>query len=557
MNLALCSLVLLLAFPQCVFTQGDIPAGVPPEWLQPIGGGTAAPTTNNPTPATNNPAPANNNPTPTNNNPAPANNNPTPSPNPTTPATDPNAATAAPVSPTPNPAATAAPTTPATDPNAAATTPATPAVDPTATAAPAVNPTDPNAAALNPNATAAPVNPFDPNAAATAPATGALVGATAPAPAQQVVVPEATQVEEPPAKEPVPDNLPPAPPADWKALPVDTEIIFGLQLDGPYLAPWTKSKSWVFTNVLADRYLRSVDKEDIETGPLETKQYNVPAAQEDGSRRRLFGTRRHLQQESASNVGSTVVLRVKVHTNYLRVESEVRTVVDGISSGTLAQDLTMSLGAPVSNVSLTAQPITQPYNFNEDPNANSGGSLPGWIIGCIVGAILVVMPIPAYVLYKRHKRKHLETVEKQQAEAAAARQRMQSRIIKSGGKSFSAPRSDALEHDIYARSGSIASYGGYTHVYPPGPESVVEGRIDSATMLRSASFVGPPRSPTRMPSMQQQRYQEQSLGPGGAPNRAPSYTNMQQMNFSRGAVLPMRGSDEASTSSGSERRAMY
>lgn len=308
---------------------------------------------------------------------------------------------------------------------------------------------------------------------------------------------------------------------------------------------------------MADRYLRSVDKEDIETGPLETKQYNVPAAQEDGSRRRLFTIRRALQQESAANVGSSIVLRVKVHTNYLRVESEVRTVVDGISSGTLATDLSMSLGAPVNNVSLTAQPITQPYDFIDDPNANSGGSLPGWIIGCIVGAVLVVMPIPTYILYKRHKRKHLETVEKQQAEAAAARQRMQSRIIKSGGKSFSAPRSDALEHDIYARSGSIASYGGYTHVYPPGPESVVEGRIDSATMLRSASFVGPPRSPTRMTS-QQQRYQEQSLGPGGTPNRAPSYSNMQHMqSFGRGAVLPVRGSDEASTSSGSERRVVY
>ena len=309
--------------------------------------------------------------------------------------------------------------------------------------------------------------------------------------------------------------------------------------------------------VLADRYLRSVDKEDIETGPLETKQYNTPPTQEDGSRRRLLFNRRSLQQEGAANIGSSIVLRVKVHTNYLRVESEVRTVVDGISSGSLAQDLTMSLGAPVTNVSLTAQPITQPYNFIDNPNGNSGGSLPGWIIGCIVGAILVVMPIPAYIMYKRHKRKHLETVEKQQAEAAAARQRMQSRIIKSGGKSFSAPRSDALEHDIYARSGSIASYGGYNHVYPQGPESVVEGRIDSATMLRSASFQGPPRSPTRMPSMQQQRYQDLSLGPGGAPNRTPSYTNMQQMNFGRGAVMPIRGSDEASTSSGSERRGAW
>jgi hypothetical protein len=69
---------------------------------------------------------------------------------------------------------------------------------------------------------------------------------------EQVVVPDAATEEMDPAEEvtpDAPDNSPPAPPLDWKALPIDTEIIFGLALDGPYLAPWTKSKSWVFTNV--------------------------------------------------------------------------------------------------------------------------------------------------------------------------------------------------------------------------------------------------------------------------------------------------------------------
>ena len=236
----------------------------------------------------------------------------------------------------------------------------------------------------------------------------------------------------------------------------------------------------------------------------------------------------------------------------------MRSVVDGVSSGTLAQDLTMALGAPVDNITLTAQPITQPYDFIEDPNASTGGSLPGWIIGCIVGAILVLMPVPAYIMYKRHKRKHLETVEKQQAEAAAARQRMQSRIIKASGKSFTGAARNGSEHDILARTGSMASYGGGYGQYPTGvygatgPDSVIDGRMDSLTMQRTGSFAAPP-SPTRGLTPQRALYQSQSLGPGGlpSPNRVPSYANMGSMSLGRGAVHPIRGSDETSTSSGS------
>jgi hypothetical protein len=240
---------------------------------------------------------------------------------------------------------------------------------------------------------------------------------------------------------------------------------------------------------------------------------------------------------------------VKVHTNNIRVESEVRSVVDGVSSGSMAQDLSMALGAPVENITLTAQPITQPYDFIEDPNASTGGSVPGWIVGCIVGAILVLLPVPAYIMYKRHKRKHLEAVEKQQAEAAAARQRMQSRIIKASGKSFTNAARNGSEHDILARTGSMASYGGYGGT---GPDSVIDGRIDSITLQRSGSFMG---NGGGGPSMtpQRQLYQSQSLGPGGlpSPSRVPSYANMGSMNLARGAVHPIRGSDETSTSSGS------
>jgi hypothetical protein len=441
-------------------------------------------------------------------------------------------------------------------------------------AAPAV---DPNAAAptraVDPNAAAAPPPAVDPNATPVAPPTdpnaapGALVaagnatatGGTAQLPAE--VTEDPKDENKPPA--PMPDTLPPAPPADWKALPVDTEIIFGIQLDGPALAPWTKAKSWAMTNVLYDRYLRAVnDIEDIEVGPLETKQYNVPAPPTDGSRRRRRVSRRVVLQldEPLSTVASSVLLRVTVHTNYLRVESEVASVVDGVTSGSLAQDMTMS-GVPVSNATLTAQPIVQPYDFIEDPNASTGGSLPGWIIGCIVGAVLVILPIPAYMMYKRHKRKHVEAVEKQQAEAAAARQRMQTRIIKASGKSFSAQGGPgaASEHDILARSGSISGYGGASGYPSPfagsGTPGGVDPRMDS--MSRQGSFYGGHgRSPSlgRVPSIQQQRYQEQSLGPGAmpTPSRAPSFAGMshQSMSIPRGAVLPVRGSDEASTSSG-------
>lgn len=264
--------------------------------------------------------------------------------------------------------------------------------------------------------------------------------------------------------------------------------------------------------------------------------------------------RRLLQEDSElPTVAITgVVLRTTVFTNTIRVESEVRSVADGVSSGSLAKDLSMALGTPITNITLTQQPTTMPYDSLPDPNASTGGSLPGWIIGTIVGAILVLMPIPAYLLYKRRKRKHLEAVEKQQAEAAAARQRMQSRIIKSGGKSFSGrpsgagndPYGDA--HDILVQSGAVGyGYG------PGGPGSMVEGsRQNSMNNLvmapqRSDSFAALPLSPQRL------LYQQNSLGPGAmpppSPARAPSFAAARQ---NGSAVFPVRYSDEASTSSG-------
>lgn len=297
--------------------------------------------------------------------------------------------------------------------------------------------------------------------------------------------------------------------------------------------------------VLQSRYLRSCDVNDIETGPLNTYSTTVPAPPAGMGTRRL--ARRLLQDTTQDTTQeSGVILRVTVLTNTLRVESEVRTVADGVSSGSLASDLTMALGTPVTNVTFTQQPTTMPYNTLPDPNANTGGSLPGWIIGTIVGAILVLMPIPAYILYKRHKRKHLEALEKQQAEAAAARQRMQSRIIKSGGKSFTRQGTNGLDaHDIYALGGPLGS--------PYGPGSVAaNSRQNSMTgvnpMLgaRTNSFASPQRL----------LYQQNSLGPGGMPappspsrthSRTPSFAHARQHS---GAVFPIRYSDEASTSSG-------
>lgn len=339
--------------------------------------------------------------------------------------------------------------------------------------------------------------------------------------------------------------------------------------------------------VMVDRYLRSCDLEDLETGPMDTWRVNVPIDQVDqvqggSSGRRLhhydhiqaIGTydgskRKLLQPESVWVTG--VLLRVRVNTNTIRVESEVNTIVDAINTGSLANDLTTSMGSEVNNASLTQQPATVPFEKLPDPNANSGGSLPGWIIGTIVGAILILMPIPIYLIYKRRRRQHLEALEKQAAEAAAARQRMQSRVIKSGGKSF-------LQHaggtsmgvlDDPENGDRMESLAGFS--YAPSIADSVEASSRRDSVMRSGSptamgMVGraPSVASTRMsqrtfstlsPEQQQSflRYQSQSLGGvsflPSQHGRSPSNGHSRQL--SGAAVFPAPYiSDETSSSSG-------
>lgn len=321
-----------------------------------------------------------------------------------------------------------------------------------------------------------------------------------------------------------------------------------------------------------ERYLRSCDINDIETGALETWRSSVPSEEVDGATGRKLQTivgsgRKLLQTEYVWVTG--VLLRVKINTNVIRAESEVNTLINGINSGSLAKDVTTSLGSEVTNITLTQQPAIVPFDELPDPNEGSGGSLPGWIIGIIVGSILVVLPIPIYLIHKRRRRRHIEALEKQAAEAAAARQRMQSRVIKSGGKSF-------LQHsggtslgvlDDPEFSDRMAALNDFSDA--PSVDSLETGsRLGSTYKGGSPTALGAGRAPsfasTRIsqrsyltPEQQQSflRYQSQSLGGSGfLPSqhaRSPTTTPSHNRQLGGAAVFPAPfTSDESSSSSG-------
>jgi hypothetical protein len=329
---------------------------------------------------------------------------------------------------------------------------------------------------------------------------------------------------------------PPAPPVDWSFLPEDKQIIFGIEMNGPSLVPWTKTKSWNLVSAIADTVLQSTDpKRDIEAGITDSYRKQVVDDSGPGS-------------SVDYSMDSGIQLRLKVNTNSIRVESEVRAMIQAVQSGQLAKDLSIVLGSEVSNITLVTDPEVIPYNSIEDPNASTGGSLPGWIIGAIVGGIIILIPIPAYLFYRRSKRKHLEALAKQQAEAAAARQRMQSRIIKSTGKSFSQGATDFenLESGEY---------------YMGTPNGSITGRQMSANWMnvdasgRSLTLTPGGTPPARVLQQQHQRalYQSNSLGPGGLPqvNRVGSFTG-QGSARGGGSVYPVhRYSDSASLPSSS------
>ena len=428
------------------------------------------------------------------------------------------------------------------------------ATDPNTAAA-----TDPNAAQTTTNPNATPTT-TDPNATQTTtdPNAGTVPGSQIP-----VESDKGSEGDMPPSP-----PSPPAPPKNWEFLPEDKTMIFGLELNGPSLVPWTKTKSWNFVQTLHEYVFQSTDvTNSIEVGVTDSyrkqmKDDNIPGSSDQ------------------HKMDSGIQMRLAVNTNSIRVESEVTSLIQAIQSGELAKDLSIALGSEVTNITMITDPEIVDYNSVPDPNESTGGSLPGWIIGAIIGGIVILIPIPAYLLYRRSKRKHIEALAKQQAEAAAARQRMQSRIIKSTGKSFSGYQNPPDQENYSGlESGLSGQDFGYGQQLTPNgsmtgrqlsgswanhgrsPSNGLMVRVDSSG--RSFSQTGTPLppgygggSPTRTLQQQQQRalYQQNSLGPGGMPsvNRMSSYSGMpQHTRVASGSVYPVRYSDSGSPSSSS------
>lgn len=232
-----------------------------------------------------------------------------------------------------------------------------------------------------------------------------------------------------------------------------------------YIAPWTSPKSYIVAKTLTDRYLRSVDMKNVDVGSLNTYfflDFDTPTT----------GARRLLQTEK-----SGARLKVTVKTNFIRVESEIAAVVQGALSGTLAADLT-TMGINVDNATIWEEPQVLPIKnlpTSGEDTSSSSSSLPVWGIAAIIAAVLIILPVPVYCVIKHRKRKHREALERQAEESAAARARMQSRIIKPGGKSMTMRPGDT--HNIMVRAGSISAQGGmypgpnYTSHATPGREN--------------------------------------------------------------------------------------
>lgn len=146
-------------------------------------------------------------------------------------------------------------------------------------------------------------------------------------------------------------------------------------------------------------------------------------------------------------------LKVTVKTNFIRVESEIAAVAQGALSGSLAEDLTL-MGIHCDNATIWEEPQVVPITkLSGEDNTDDDSSIPVWGIAAVVAVVLIILPVPIYCLVKWKKRKHKEAVERQADEAAAARARMQSRIIKPSGKSFTVKPGE--NHHIMVRAGSI------------------------------------------------------------------------------------------------------
>ncbi|KAL4441798.1 hypothetical protein ABPG77_003714 [Micractinium sp. CCAP 211/92] len=258
------------------------------------------------------------------------------------------------------------------------------------------------------------------------------------------------------------DNLPPAPPEAWQALQKDIQIVFDIEIRGPFIVPFTNPKAVVIGRVLQNRYFRSAALADITVAALRTftyLSYDSPTNADPvptGSGRRLSS--RDLLQTDKSGAELKIVLA----TNSVRVPSEISSLEDGVTSGSLADDITLA-GIIVDNITMLTAPFTEDLIGPGTQEGNTENSdLPGWAIGVIVGAILLIVPGPLFLLVRWRKRKNKEAAAIAEAEAEAARQRMQSRVMRPGSKSFSLKPGGSAA-DIMVMSGSAGGLAGYAH----------------------------------------------------------------------------------------------
>jgi hypothetical protein len=76
-----------------------------------------------------------------------------------------------------------------------------------------------------------------------------------------------------------------------------------------------------------------------------------------------------------------------------------------------------------------------------------------WVIGVVVGAVLLILPGPLFLLVRWRKRKNREAREVQAAEAEAARQRMHSKMMRPGSKSFTIRPGSSADIMVRPRGG--------------------------------------------------------------------------------------------------------
>ena len=88
--------------------------------------------------------------------------------------------------------------------------------------------------------------------------------------------------------------------------------------------------------------------------------------------------------------------------------------------------------------------------------------LQSWVVGVIVGVILLLLPVPLFMLVRWRKRKNREARDLQAAEAEAARQRMHSKMmLRTGSKSFSLKPGGSAADIMVRRVVAWCGWGGW------------------------------------------------------------------------------------------------